>query len=198
GNHFIVMKYRLRTSLSLRKDLAALRKHRWVDRNGDLIATLVLRASKYDDPETCPFASTPPDVVCENILPHLCYDEPVRNCVFVCGGFSSCDGDEDSILSSVSVYDHHSKRWCRAPRMNSKRIVAAAMCVDDRLYVIGGCQKHSHRCLAHAEVYDPWLNDWIWLRSTMQVPRFGHGLALVENRYLYAIGGTFKGELVSE
>ncbi|EER18712.1 hypothetical protein Pmar_PMAR018947 [Perkinsus marinus ATCC 50983] len=99
---------------------------------------------------------------------------------------------------TVEVYDDYSKKWSRVPPMRSKRVGAAAMVVGDHLYVVGGYRVHPDQPLGCVEVYDPWLNRWKRLKSSMCIPRFGHSLALVDDRYLYAIGGDSQRQLVSE
>ncbi|KAF4745988.1 kelch-like, partial [Perkinsus olseni] len=173
-------------------------RNRWVDRTGAQAADLLTLASKHSDPTTCPIASIPVDVILGNIVPFIHYDQPVRNCIFVCGGRSSRVMDSNRYLSTVEVYDDYSKRWSRVPTMRSKRVGAAAMAVGDHLYVVGGYRVHPDQPLGCVEVYDPWVNRWKKIRSSMQVPRFGHSLALVGNRYLYAIGGDSQRQLVSE
>ncbi|EER13702.1 hypothetical protein Pmar_PMAR002151 [Perkinsus marinus ATCC 50983] len=173
-------------------------RNRWVDRNGAQVVALLTKAAKHNDSKTCPIASIPVDVILDNIVPFMHYDQPVKNCIFVCGGRSSRVMDSNRYLSTVEVYDDYSRKWSRVPPMRSKRVGAAAMVVGDHLYVVGGYRIHPDQPLGCVEIYDPWLNRWKRLRSTMDIPRFGHSLALVGDRYLYAIGGDSQRQLVSE
>ncbi|KAF4751100.1 kelch-like, partial [Perkinsus olseni] len=125
---------------------------------------------------------------------------PVDNCIFVCGGCSSNSKRSESYLSSVEVYDPYSKAWRRAPSMSGPRVDAAAVFVGGYLYVVGGYRVDFFRPpqpLGCVEMYNPLLHEWQCLASTMQIPRFAHSLAVVDNRYLYAIGGSTRERLVS-
>ncbi|KAF4654630.1 kelch-like [Perkinsus chesapeaki] len=173
-------------------------RNRWVDRNGAQAAVQLILASKHNDPKACPISSIPSDVIIDNILPFIHFDQPVRNCIFVCGGRSSRVMDSNRYLSTVEVYDDYTRKWSRAPPMRNKRVGAAAMAVGDELYVVGGYRAHPDQPLGCVEVYNPWLNRWKRLPSAMQIPRFGHSLAVVGDRYLYAIGGDSRRQLVSE
>ncbi|KAF4718221.1 kelch-like, partial [Perkinsus olseni] len=148
----------------------------------------------------CPFAAIPLDIMHDNVLSYLRYDKPVDNCIFVCGGCSSNSKRSESYLSSVEVYDPYSKAWRRAPSMSGPRVDAAAVFVGGYLYVVGGYRVDFFRPpqpLGCVEMYNPLLHEWQCLASTMQIPRFAHSLAVVDNRYLYAIGGSTRERLVS-
>ncbi|KAF4688045.1 kelch-like [Perkinsus olseni] len=101
-------------------------------------------------------------------------------------------------MSTVEVRYHRPESCFKAADLQRPRVAAAIMPVGKYFYIVGGYRVHPSRPLGCVEIYSPWLNKWTRFDSSMQLPRFGHGLALVENRYLYAIGGTSKDELVSE
>ncbi|KAF4734170.1 kelch-like [Perkinsus olseni] len=173
-------------------------RDRWVDRHGGQIATLLSLASQQEDPATCPFASIPLETVSFYIVPYIHYDEPVRDCIMVCGGRSTNIIGYDDCLSSVEVYDDYSKKWHKVSSMHQQRVAGAAVAVGDNLYVAGGYQDRLRQTLGCVEVYNPWRDHWERLRSSMSHPRFGHSLTLVGAKYLYAIGGVSQGQLVSK
>ncbi|KAF4664144.1 kelch-like [Perkinsus olseni] len=188
------MAHRPSTRLSLEDSSVNRKEPCWVDRFGDEVASLIVEASKRNDPKatSCSLASIPLEVIRNSIFPYLRHDRPIRDCIFVCGGVSV---DYGPCKSSVFAYDDFSGRWRVYPRMNRSRAGAAAKAVDDYLYVIGGDGRGA--TMGSVEVYDPWINDWEMLEAVMKFPRHKHCLGLVDKRYLYAIGGIL-GQIISE
>ena len=51
------------------------------------------------------------------------------------GGY---DGANDTELRSVEAYDYYENKWDFLPRMIDKRISHGAVCISNKLFVIGG------------------------------------------------------------
>ena len=60
-------------------------------------------------------------------------------------------------------------------------------CLDDRIYVIGGCDKCYQESVNHVERFDPNLKGWESV-SPLPTPRWGLGVAILNNT-IYAVGG---------
>lgn len=70
--------------------------------------------------------------------------------------------------------------------MNERRLFAAAVNLNDKIFVFGGCDGHS--ILSSCEVYDAKLDQWQYI-SPMLVTRMKHS-AVVCGGKIYVIGGV--------
>ena len=55
--------------------------------------------------------------------------------IILTGGY---DGDNDLVLSSVEAYDCYENKWDFLPSMINKRCLHGAVCMGNKLFVIGG------------------------------------------------------------
>lgn len=75
--------------------------------------------------------------------------------------------------------------WEIITPMDSRRQYAAAVVVNEYIYVAGG---RSNNALDSVECYDPKTNNWVQLAS-MNEPREAFAL-IKSNGFLYAFGGN--------
>ncbi|KAL6728782.1 hypothetical protein Aduo_010518 [Ancylostoma duodenale] len=105
--------------------------------------------------------------------------------IYAIGGQGKCA----SALREVEFYDVDRNVWIEVAPMMQKRYGAAAVFLDNRLYVCGGHNGFSH--LASVEVYNPESNSWT-AGVPMKEKRF-QAEAVVIDGYIYVMGG--KNEL---
>lgn len=115
--------------------------------------------------------------------PRICHSAvALAGKIYVFGGFSA-----DTIFDVIDVYDPGRDSWTTLPtRMPRPRAGAAAVLLNDRILLIGGCN-NTDGCLAAVEEYDPALDHWA-TREPM-LTRRGALAATVSNGIVYAIGG---------
>ncbi len=81
--------------------------------------------------------------------------------------------------------------WKSGPALSMERTGAAAITIQDRLYLIGGTNKETY--ISRVEYshigFDGALSDWKYSQSKLNVGRSYHGVVHV-GRYVYAIGGS--------
>ncbi len=81
--------------------------------------------------------------------------------------------------------------WKHGPALSMERTGAAALIIQDRLYLIGGTNKETYisRIEYSYIASDGTLSDWQYSPSKLNVGRSYHGVVHV-GRYIYAIGGS--------
>ena len=92
------------------------------------------------------------------------------------------------VLLFVEVQAQSGAWELKAP-LSPPRAAASAVAIDDKIYVIGGCDGAPYYAdMATNDVYDPVWNTWDRFRNTMPTPRGWPSTAVV-NGTIYVIGG---------
>ena len=108
------------------------------------------------------------------------------NYVYAFGGYSS---NEDIPLKSAEYYNHLSDSWVDIAPMNQRRSDACAVCMGNKVYVIGGEDiLGSPIKLASCEMYNPKTNRWTNIVALRQ-PRSHAGAVVVKDK-VFVLGGV--------
>ena len=108
------------------------------------------------------------------------------NYVYTFGGYSS---NEDIPLKSAEYYNHLSDSWVDIAPMNQRRSDACAVCMGNKVYVIGGEDiLGSPIKLASCEMYNPKTNRWTNIVALRQ-PRSHAGAVVVKDK-VFVLGGV--------
>ena len=99
------------------------------------------------------------------------------------------------LFQSFAIAAEESKVWIpgwkAGPALSLERTGAAALMIQDRLYLIGGTNKETYISrLEYSRIgSDGTLSDWQYGEHELNVGRSFHGVAYV-GHYVYAIGGS--------
>ena len=63
------------------------------------------------------------------------------------------------------MYDRSARQWRALPEMSVAKIGCAAVCIDGRVYVVGGSDSDGANKHASVALYDPVTNEWHTLPS---------------------------------
>jgi N-acetylneuraminic acid mutarotase len=117
--------------------------------------------------------------------------------IHVIGGVNEADDP----LTTIEVFDptpdskedHYEKPWTQmsAP-LNECRVNCGVAVVEEKLYVIGGCNEDGNR-LNTMEIFDPVFRTWSKVRNCMSQPRQRCGVAVFQDK-ICVIGGLGKRE----
>lgn len=118
-----------------------------------------------------------------------------RHCVvagtshlYAIGGYSSKD---DIPLMSAEMYDQDRNVWVEIAPMKQRRSDASAVCVNDKIFVMGGEDiSESPIKLASCEVYDPENDTWTAIAPCLQ-PRSHAGATVIRDK-IFLLGGVNK------
>ena len=116
-----------------------------------------------------------------------------RHCVvagtshlYAIGGYSSND---DIPLMSAEMYDQDRNVWVEIAPMKQRRSDASAVCVNDKIFVMGGEDiSESPIKLASCEVYDPENDTWTAIARCLQ-PRSHAGATVIRDK-IFLLGGV--------
>ena len=114
--------------------------------------------------------------------------------VLVAGGFSGCDDDFCSDLSSAELYDPAHGTWSSTGAMHAHREqFTATLLASGDVLVAGGLNEGGFNgngtTYAESEIYDP--KNGTWAQSApMSQPRYGQSAALLSNGWVLVTGGA--------
>tara|TARA_R110000868_G_scaffold11531_1_gene56467 strand:+ start:174 stop:1148 length:975 start_codon:yes stop_codon:yes gene_type:complete len=106
--------------------------------------------------------------------------------IYVVGGFESTGVPGDPIIESneLRVFDVGSGAWSNGPKMPGARVGQSAVCVNGKVYVIGGRGPAASRMF----VFDIGANTWSTANSAVPSPRSDSAVVVV-GKDIYVIGG---------
>ena len=107
--------------------------------------------------------------------------------LYAVGGYYT-DGETDTNLSTVEVYDPTANTWAAVAPMPTARANLAAGVVDGKLYALGGSADEAGTKLSTVEVYDPATDTWTTV-APMPTARGFLATGVVDGK-LYALGGS--------
>jgi large repetitive protein len=113
--------------------------------------------------------------------------------VLVSGGFSGCDDDFCSDLSSAELYNPARGTWSVTGSMHAKREqFTATLLSSGEVLAAGGLNEGGFdgngRTYAEADLYDPTTGSWTET-AAMSQPRFGQSATLLNNGWVLVTGG---------
>jgi hypothetical protein len=138
----------------------------------------------------------PVDLIALTIPEYLKFDRSLPGMIYVFGGRCSKVLEPHHYLSTAEMYDHFRNEWIRLPDMKTRRVGAASVELNGKIYVIGGYCLHPDKPLGSCEVFDPEKGTWSQAAELVH-PRFGHAVASFDNRYIFVVGGDSRRSLVS-
>jgi len=168
--------------------MGAMCRDRWTDPHaGRALAWLILDDSKGGSPAR---PALPPGVYAA-ISSFLRFEHPVEEQIYVVGGRKRHLEDSSGYLDEVEMFDWFRHEWRNVPPISTKRVGAAAVCVDGCLYVAGGYCSRISQPVASVERYCAETEAWSTV-APMLGARYGHAMAAVDGR-IYVMGGDAGG-----
>ncbi|XP_033117321.1 kelch-like protein 11 [Anneissia japonica] len=101
--------------------------------------------------------------------------------MYIAGGTSS-----GLISSRVHCYDTNTNCWYNVESLQTPREYLSLVACNGRLYAMGGIKWD--RVLQTVECFDPEMEEWK-SATPMTKGRYGMHMAVLDDRYIYAIGG---------
>ncbi len=111
-----------------------------------------------------------------------------------------CDGDGPNAklkteIARLEVYDPTANTWTTLRPMNEPRSTAAAVVINNKLYVVGGRDlERGYNALKVLEIYDPGTDSWT-RGADMFTKRWGPAAAALDGK-LYVVGGSLTADII--
>ncbi|MGN0183368.1 MAG: Kelch repeat-containing protein [Candidatus Ornithomonoglobus sp.] len=106
-----------------------------------------------------------------------------NNCIYIIGGYR--DGQ---YIDEVNIYDLSAGEWSTGTPLNKKRAQAAAVCLDNKLYVFGGRNKFGFLS-DFGEQYDFATNTWSYVNISENSPLIRAGAQIQYVNGMLCISG---------
>jgi len=107
------------------------------------------------------------------------------NVMMVIGG----RGNDPENLKSVECFDFENNQWSPLGEMPEGRAFCSGAVVGAKVYVVGGKEDGVDGVTNKVFMYDPSVDTWTLINSRMLSERWGHGVAVLNDK-IYVVGGN--------
>jgi kelch-like protein 18 len=118
--------------------------------------------------------------------------------IYVVGGQYEDTAIPGDVSKDVESYDVVANTWRSEPALGRGRYEGAVVTAGGRLYAIGGFDHATNQLTDPLESIAPGEASWTVSTFAMNTPRSSHGVALLADGRILALGGTADGAKLNE